>query len=288
MRDTSTMDVIPSDDGSALDEILAAQARTAGPTYSDFLRLDELLALQPGFDGNSDSLLFFVIHQTKELWMRVMEVETVTTRDRLFAGDIHEALKAIARVRSIQQVMIESWSALSTLTPVDYLSFRDQLGTSSGFQSPGYRKLEFVLGQKDARYLEPHIGTSHHRELRAVLDAPSLYDAALHYLDRIGVGIPADRLERDWSQPYEPSPGVLAAWRTVYTEHHAYSQAYRLGETLVDVEYDFQIWRFKHYKTVERIIGSKPGTGGSSGVGYLKLAFDRYFYPELWAVRNEL
>ncbi|MDA0239545.1 MAG: tryptophan 2,3-dioxygenase family protein [Proteobacteria bacterium] len=147
-----------------LDEVLEAQAKATGPTYSDFLKLDELLALQPGFEDNSDSLLFFVIHQSKELWMRVMYVEAINARDHLFKGDIHHALKTIARVRSIQQIMIESWSALSSLTPVDYLSFRDQLGTSSGFQSPGYRKLEFALGQKDKKYLVPHEKSPHHHQ----------------------------------------------------------------------------------------------------------------------------
>ena len=272
-----------------LDELLQAQATATGPTYSDFLKLDELLGLQPGFEDNSDSLLFFVIHQTKELWLRVMFVETINARDHLCAGHIHHAFKTIARVRSIQQVMIESWSALSSLTPVDYLSFRDKLGTSSGFQSPGYRKLEFALGQKDKKYLIPHQRKPHHhQELTEVLEAPSLYDAALHYLDRRGLVIPADRLARDWSEPYEFSEGVFQAWQAVYADTETHFQAYHLAEVLVDLECDFQLWRFKHFKTVERIIGAKHGTGGSSGVPYLKSAMDRYFYPELWKVRGEL
>lgn len=277
------------EDAAYLDEILSAQAATKDPTYSDFLRVDELLDLQPGFTDNSDSLLFFVIHQTKELWMRVMYVETVKARDHLFNGDANHALKTIARVRSIQQIMIESWTALATLTPVDYASFRDQLGTSSGFQSHGYRKLEFVLGQKDKKYLGPHKKhAQHHQELEEVMAAPSLYDAALSYLSQLGFEIPADRLERDWAEPYEYSDGVYEAWMAVYADTDKNFQAYHLAEVLVDLECDFQLWRFKHFKTVERIIGGKGGTGGSRGVQYLKLAMDRYFYPELWQVRTDL
>ena len=268
------------------DEVLEAQAHAEGQTYSDFLKLDELLALQPGFENNSDSLLFFTLHQTKELWMRVIYVEAVGARDNLFEGRVDPALKTLARIRSIQQIMIESWSSLATMTPVDYQSFRDDLGSSSGFQSPGYRKLEFALGQKDKRFLVSHQkNPNHYAELTEVLNQPSLYDAALHYLDRLGFDIPADRLERDWSEPYTFSQGVHDAWKKVYDDTENHFQEYHLAEILVDMEYDFQLWRFKHFKTVERIIGSKTGTGGSSGVTYLKLAIDRYFYPELWEVR---
>ena len=269
--------------------MLEAQATAEGQTYSDFLKLDELLALQPGFDNNSDSLLFFTLHQTKELWMRVMCVETISARDSLLEGQVGPALKTLARVRSIQQIMIESWSSLAAMTPVDYLSFRENLGSSSGFQSPGYRKLEFVLGQKDKRFLMPHKKSPNDYEsLAEVLKQPSLYDGALHYLHQVGLTIPIDRLERDWSEPYTFSQGVHDAWKVVYDDTENRFQEYHLAEILVDIEYDFQLWRFKHFKTVERIIGSKTGTGGSSGVSYLKLAIDRYFYPELWEVRGAL
>ena len=272
-----------------VEEVLEAQAKAEGQTYSDFLKLDELLALQPGFDNNSDSLLFFTLHQTKELWMRVMCVETISARDSLLEGQVGPALKTLARVRSIQQIMIESWSSLATMTPVDYLSFRENLGSSSGFQSPGYRKLEFVLGQKDKRFLMPHKKSPNDYEnLAEVLKQPSLYDGALHYLHQVGLPIPIDRLERDWSEPYTFSQGVHDAWKVVYDDTENRFQEYHLAEILVDIEYDFQLWRFKHFKTVERIIGSKTGTGGSSGVSYLKLAIDRYFYPELWEVRGAL
>ena len=272
-----------------IEDVLEAQAKAEGQTYSDFLKLDELLALQPGFDNNSDSLLFFTLHQTKELWMRVMCVETISARDSLLEGQVGPALKTLARVRSIQQIMIESWSSLATMTPVDYLSFRENLGSSSGFQSPGYRKLEFVLGQKDKRFLMPHKKSPNDYEsLAEVLKQPSLYDGALHYLHQVGLPIPIDRLERDWSEPYTFSQGVHDAWKVVYDDTENRFQEYHLAEVLVDIEYDFQLWRFKHFKTVERIIGSKTGTGGSSGVSYLKLAIDRYFYPELWEVRGAL
>ena len=272
-----------------IEDVLEAQAKAEGQPYSDFLRLDELLALQPGFDNNSDSLLFFTLHQTKELWMRVMCVETISARDSLLEGQVGPALKTLARVRSIQQIMIESWSSLATMTPVDYLSFRENLGSSSGFQSPGYRKLEFVLGQKDKRFLMPHKKSPNDYEnLAEVLKQPSLYDGALHYLHQVGLPIPINRLERDWSEPYTFSQGVHDAWKVVYDDTENRFQEYHLAEILVDIEYDFQLWRFKHFKTVERIIGSKTGTGGSSGVSYLKLAIDRYFYPELWEVRGAL
>ena len=272
-----------------IEDVLEAQAKAEGQTYSDFLKLDELLALQPGFDNNSDSLLFFTLHQTKELWMRVMCVETMSARDSLLEGQVGPALKTLARVRSIQQIMIESWSSLATMTPVDDLSFRENLGSSSGFQSPGYRKLEFVLGQKDKRFLMPHKKSPNDYEnLAEVLKQPSLYDGALHYLHQVGLPIPIDRLERDWSEPYTFSQGVHDAWKVVYDDTENRFQEYHLAEILVDIEYDFQLWRFKHFKTVERIIGSKTGTGGSSGVSYLKLAIDRYFYPELWEVRGAL
>ena len=272
-----------------IEDVLEAQAKAEGQTYSDFLKLDELLALQPGFDNNSDSLLFFTLHQTKELWMRVMCVETISARDSLLEGQVGPALKTLARVRSIQQIMIESWSSLATMTPVDYLSFRENLGSSSGFQSPGYRKLEFVLGQKDKRFLMSHKKSPNDYEnLAEVLKQPSLYDGALHYLHQVGLQIPIDRLERDWSEPYTFSQGVHDAWKVVYDDTENRFQEYHLAEILVDIEYDFQLWRFKHFKTVERIIGSKTGTGGSSGVSYLKLAIDRYFYPELWEVRGAL
>ena len=272
-----------------IEDVLEAQAKAEGQTYSDFLKLDELLALQPGFDNNSDSLLFFTLHQTKEIWMRVMCVETISARDSLLEGQVGPALKTLARVRSIQQIMIESWSSLATMTPVDYLSFRENLGSSSGFQSPGYRKLEFVLGQKDKRFLMPHKKSPNDYEnLAEVLKQPSLYDGALHYLHQVGLPIPINRLERDWSEPYTFSQGVHDAWKVVYADTENRFQEYHLAEILVDMEYDFQLWRFKHFKTVERIIGSKTGTGGSSGVSYLKLAIDRYFYPELWEVRGAL
>ena len=237
-------------------EVLDAQANTKGKTYSDFLKLDELLALQPGLEDNSESLLFFTLHQTKELWMRVMYVETLNARDNLFEGKVGPALKILARIRSIQQIMIESWSGLATMTPVDYLSFRDKLGSSSGFQSPGYRKLEFILGQKEKRVLIPHEKSPHHHsELKEILSQPSLYDSALHYLNRVGILIPKDRLERNWAEEYTFSQGVYDAWKTVYEDTETYFNEYHLAEVLVDIEYDFQLWRFKHFKTVERIIG---------------------------------
>jgi len=220
-------------------EVLDAQANTKGKTYSDFLKLDELLALQPGIEDNSESLLFFTLHQTKELWMRVMYVETLNARDNLFEGKVGPALKILARIRSIQQIMIESWSGLATMTPVDYLSFRDKLGSSSGFQSPGYRKLEFILGQKEKRFLIPHKKSPHHHsELKEILSQPSLYDSALHYLNRAGILIPKDRLERNWAEEYTFSQGVYDAWKTVYEDTETYFNEYH---SILNMTFNFGV-----------------------------------------------
>ncbi len=277
-----------------LDELLQALATATGPTYSDFLKLDELLGLQPGFEDNSDSLLFFVIHQTKELWLRVMFVETINARDHLFAGHIHHALKTIARVRSIQQVMIESWSALSSLTPVDYLSFRDKLGTSSGFQSPGYRKLEFALGQKDKKYLIPHQRKPHHhQELTEVLEAPSLYDAALHYLDRRGLVIPADLLARDWSEPYEFSEGVFQAWQAVYADTETHFSRHRASMTRRFIISTVADWLFRpicwratgRSRTNSARVSSRPGR---RSMPIRRLISKPIIWPKCWSISNAI
>jgi tryptophan 2,3-dioxygenase len=215
------------------------------------------------------------------------EIEAAIRQIR--ADDLGPAFKMMARVARVQVNLIQSWEILSTLTPFDYSSFRAALGRSSGFQSHQYRTLEFRLGNKHAdmaRVFEsnPEI----YAQVEAALIEPSIYDEALALLARRGFAIPEDKLKRDFSQTYVPDPRVTAAWREVYRDAETHWDLYELAEKLVDLEYRFHLWRFSHMKTVERIIGAKPGTGGTSGVAYLQKALALRFYPELWDVRTEI
>jgi tryptophan 2,3-dioxygenase len=199
------------------------------------------------------------------------------------------SFKIFARVAHIQRMLFEQWAVLETMTPSEYVQFRDALGKASGFQSYQYRALEFVLGNKDANTLKPHQHDPRvHGELAARLAAPSLYDEFLAWLSRHGHAIPADRLARDFTQPYESSPGVREAFRAIYADPERNYEAYDMCEKLVDIEERFQLWRFRHMTTVKRIIGFAHGTGGSSGVGFLRKALDLVFFPELWEVRTLL
>jgi tryptophan 2,3-dioxygenase len=259
-------------------------------SYGDYLHLDSLLAAQAPLSGQHDELLFITIHQVQELWMKLMNHEIVMAMDCLRTDALRPAFKALARVSRIQRQMVESWDVLTTMTPHDYLAFRGSLGSSSGFQSWQYRLLEFRLGAKDVFMLEPH----RHRPdilaaLESALHAPSLYDEALRLLDRRGLALPPAVLRRDWSSPRAtPDEAVTDAWVRIYNEAEERFDLYELAEELVDLEDAFQTWRFRHMKTVERIIGHRPGTGGSAGVAYLKGALDRSFFPELWAARTRL
>jgi tryptophan 2,3-dioxygenase len=200
-----------------------------------------------------------------------------------------ETFKIFARVAHIQRMLFEQWAVLETMTPSEYLQFRDALGKASGFQSYQYRALEFVLGNKDANMLKPHRHDERiYAELAARLAAPSLYDEFLRWLGRRGYAVPADRLERDFTQPYQKSDAVLEVFRIIYDEPEKHYAAYDMCEKLVDVEERFQLWRFRHMATVKRIIGFAQGTGGSSGVGFLKQALELTFFPELWDVRTHL
>jgi tryptophan 2,3-dioxygenase len=234
-------------------------------------------------------MLFIVQHQVTELWLKQLIHELRSAIALLVADDGAPALKRLARVKAIQKQMFEQWSVLETLTPVEYLQFRDQLGRASGFQSPQYRTVEFLLGNKNPAMIEVFAhDDALHDQLAADLAGPSLYDAFLAHLARQGHDVPADVLERDLSQPYEAHPGVVEVFRRVYAAPDAHWEAYETCEELVDVEEGFQLWRFRHLKTVERIIGHKRGTGGSSGVGFLRRALDLTFFPELLEVRTEL
>ena len=258
-------------------------------TYGSYLRLPELLALQSPRTGTHDELLFIVIHQASELWIKLMLHELDEARARIAADDLAPALKMMARVSRIQAQLIQSWEVLATMTPADYQAMRGGLGGSSGFQSDGYRRLEFVMGARDPKMVavfdvEPELQEA----LRDELARPSLYDEALRLLARRGLPVPPERTARDWSRQPEPSRDVEAAWAQVYADTARHWDLYELAEKLVDLEYRFQIWRFGHLKTVERVIGFKRGTGGTAGVPYLARVVEQRFFPELLNVRTGL
>ena len=260
-------------------------------TYAEYLRLDLLLAAQQPRSSppHHDELLFIIQHQTSELWMKLFIHELEAARALVKADQLEPAFKILARVGQIQRMLFEQWSVLETLTPTEYLEFRDVLGPASGFQSAQYRAIEYLLGNKDAQGLLAHRHTPDvHAWLSSLLQAPSLYDEFLRHLARRGLPVPSERLDRDFSEPYEPHPEVVAVFRTVYADPEKWWDGYEMAEKLVDVEERFQLWRFRHMMTVHRIIGFKPGTGGSSGVPFLRRALDVRFFPELWDVRTEL
>ncbi len=258
-------------------------------TYAEYLRLDRVLEAQRPLSGEHDEMLFIVIHQASELWMKLSLHELVAARDWIEADRLGAALKAIARVARIQTQLIQSWEVLSTLTPADYAAFRTSLGSSSGFQSVQYRLLEQLLGRKDASVLGTHARDAEAVvALTASLEAPSLYDAAIRLLARRGFALSARAVERDWRAAYVFDPTVEAAWLGVYRDPARFWDLYDLAEKLTDLEFRFQQWRFAHLKTVERIIGSKSGTGGSSGAAYLTRTLDAPFFPELLSLRAKL
>nr|MCW2727784.1 kynA [Aeromicrobium sp.] len=258
-------------------------------TYAGYLQLPTLLAAQQPISDHHDEMLFIVQHQVTELWLKQLIHELRSAIDLVTHDDLPPALKRLARVKAIQRQMFEQWSVLETLTPVEYVQFRDVLGKASGFQSPQYRTVEFLLGNKNPQMIAVFAhDRALHDALLADLEAPSLYDAFLRYLARRGHDLPADVLERDVSQPYAAHPGVTEALRRIYADPATHWDAYEMCEELVDVEESFQLWRFRHLKTVERIIGFKRGTGGSSGVHFLQKALDLTFFPELLDVRTQL
>jgi tryptophan 2,3-dioxygenase len=262
---------------------------TKGSSYGDYLRLDELLSAQRPITDVHDEMLFIIQHHTSELWIKLMLHELDRAVALVRADRLNDTFKIFARIAHIQRMLFEQWAVLETMTPSEYLQFRDALGKSSGFQSYQYRALEFVLGNKDANLLKPHAHDARiHAELAARLAAPSLYDEFLRWLSRHGYPVPADRVERDWTQPYTRSEGVVEIFKTIYDDPDHHYAAYDMCEKLVDVEERFQLWRFRHMTTVKRIIGFAQGTGGSSGVGFLKQALDLTFFPELWDVRTHL
>lgn len=258
-------------------------------TYGGYLELDKILSAQHPRSGQHDEMLFIVIHQASELWMKLAIHELIAARDRIAADDLPSALKMIARVGRIQAQMIQSWDVLATLTPSEYLRLRPALGQSSGFQSYQYRQLDLVLGSRLGGPLKVHESNPEiHARLETQLAEPCLYDEAIRLLARRGFAIDPALLARDWREPHPESATVEAAWLAVYRAPEAHWDLYELAEKLVDLEYRFQQWRFAHLKTVERIIGGKSGTGGSAGLAYLARALETHFFPELLKVRTSL
>ena len=257
--------------------------------YSDYLHLDEVLGAQHPLSPDHNELLFIIQHQTTELWMKLMLHELRAAVAAVELGELDRAFKMLSRVSRIMEQLVHAWDVLATMTPTEYSAIRPFLASSSGFQSWQYRSVEFLVGNKHAAMLAQHVERPAalaivERDLRA----PSLYDEALRLLDRRGLPVPADHLARDWTQPYVAHPEVEDAWFTVYRDPTAHWELYQLGEELVDFEDAFRQWRFRHVTTVERIIGVKPGTGGTAGVSYLRRMLDVVLFPELWTVRGRL
>lgn len=260
-------------------------------TYSGYLCLDTLLAAQKPLSDppHHDEMLFIIQHQTSELWLKLMIHELLGAVAHLRQGNVDNVLKMLARVKQIQRQLIEQWSVLETLTPSEYLEFRDVLGPASGFQSLQYRVVEFVLGNKNEGMMRVFSHDAQASEqLREVLEAPSLYDQFLTWLAQRGHAVPDALLERDVSQPHRQCPELVPVLQRIYENTDTFWEEYQLSEALVDVESAFQLWRFRHMRTVMRIIGFRRGTGGSSGVEFLKRALDLTFFPELFEVRTRI
>lgn len=258
-------------------------------TYGGYLALDRLLDAQHPISEHHDEMLFIVQHQVTELWLKQLIHELRSAMRLVADDDLPQALKRLARIKAIQKQMFEQWAVLETLTPIEYVQFRDRLGHASGFQSLQYRTVEFLLGNKNPQMTRVFAYDPDGRaRLEADLAAPSLYEEFLRYLARRGYEVPAEVVERDFAQPYKRNDGVVAMFKTVYDDPDTHWEAYEMSEELVDVEESFQLWRFRHMKTVERIIGHKTGTGGSSGVGFLQRALELTFFPELIEVRTRV
>lgn len=258
-------------------------------TYGEYLNLDKVLSSQTRLSGHHDEMLFIIIHQVSELWMKLILHEMNSAIEAIEQDELPEAFKMLARVSKIQTQIIQAWDVLATLTPAEYMEFREELGRASGFQSYQNRLIEFGLG-----YRQPHILKIYEKDaelskaLEAAYKSPSIYDVAIRALSKAGFSINPKLLTRDFSVTYAGDSTVADAWLNVYRDIDKYWNLYQLAEKLVDIEDSHQQWRFRHMKTVERIIGFKKGTGGSSGVNYLKSVLDHRFFPELWDVRTQL
>ena len=280
--DGSTGERIVREEGAQLDF-------SRDMSYGDYLHLDEVLNAQHPLSPEHNEMLFIVQHQTSELWMKLMLHELGAAVRRIASDDLGTAFKMLARVSRIMEQLVHAWDVLATMTPPEYSAIRPYLSNSSGFQSWQYRCIEFMLGNKNAAMLKPHAHTPEIlARVEAAYRAPSLYDEALRLLARRGLPVPASHLERDWSQPYVSDDGVEQAWLVAYRAPQLHWDLYQLGEELTDLEDTFRLWRFRHVTTVERVIGFKRGTGGTSGVGYLRKMLDVVLFPEIWKLRTSL
>jgi tryptophan 2,3-dioxygenase len=265
-----------------------AQMSFAGRmSYGDYLHLERVLDAQQPLSSAHDEMLFIIQHQTSELWMKLAIHEIRATKLAVREDRLEPAFKMLSRVARIFEQLTGAWDVLRTMTPSEYTEFRSSLGQSSGFQSWQYRAIEFLAGNRNLAMLKPHA----HRpdviaKLEEVLARPSLYDEALLLLQRHGFDIGATRA--DWRESRAESDQVVQCWQTIYRDPQRYWDLYELAEKLVDFEDYFRRWRFNHVTTVERIIGLKRGTGGTSGVQYLRKMLDVVLFPELWRVRTEL
>ena len=258
-------------------------------SYGDYLQLDAVLNAQKPLSPDHNEMLFIVQHQTSELWMKLMLHELSAAVGCIARDELGSAFKMLARVSKIMEQLVHAWDVLATMTPPEYSAIRPYLSNSSGFQSWQYRCIEFMLGNKNPAMLKPH---AHRPDLLAKVEAawraPSLYDESLRLLARRGMAVPPEYLERDWTQPYAASDAVEQAWLAVYRDPQQHWDLYQLGEELTDLEDAFRLWRFRHVTTVERVIGFKRGTGGTSGVGYLRKMLDTVLFPEIWTLRTDL
>lgn len=259
--------------------------------YSDYLHLEEILGAQQPLSvpEHHDEMLFIIQHQTSELWMKLAVHELRAAVEHVKRDELSPCFKILSRVKQIQRMLFEQWAVLETLTPSEYAQFRSVLGQASGLQSHQNRMIEFLFGNKSTKLLavfehNPEV----HNALVVLLHSPSLYDEFLRYLSRHGFAIPQKSVERDWSLPYVESEEVIAVFKEIYDNHARYWEAYEMCEKLVDVEQHFALWRFRHIKTVERIIGFKTGSGGSSGVPFLIRGLGVRLFPELWDVRTQI
>jgi tryptophan 2,3-dioxygenase len=258
-------------------------------SYGEYLQLDKLLEAQKPLTFEHDEMMFIVVHQTSELWLRLFLHELDGVMACVRKDELDPSFKMLARISRVQTQLTATWDVLSTMTPAEYSLFRNALGRSSGFQSVQYRLLEFKLGNKHAEMVAVHRREPKAQEaLQAALAAPSLYDEVLRLLSRRGYGIPESHLSRDFSEPYQASKQVAGAWLGVYHNAEKDWDLYELAERLVDLDQKFQLWRCHHLKTVERIIGYKPGTAGTGGVSYLAKALELKFFPELWQIRTSM
>jgi len=261
----------------------------ASQSYGEYLQLAKLLTAQQPNTAQHDEMLFILVHQVSELWMRLMLHELGAVMECVRRDDLDPSFKLLGRVSRVQQQLLAVWEVLATLTPFDYSAFRNELGRASGFQSFQYRMLEFALGNKHPEMIQAFKrDPAQHAALERALLAPSLYDEVLRLLSRRGYGIPAESINRDFSAAYVPGKAVTAAWLGVYHNAEKDWDLYELAERMIDLDHRFQLWRFQHMKTVERIIGYKPGTGGTAGVSYLAKALRLRFFPELWEARTSM